>query len=280
MSFDCKNPAPPANCGKYVKAYIGNMEWAAQGILDIIKNNILTSESGPNDITKADCSCKEICDAEGKPTGCLPTGDAKVFNCKTWYDIKDLLLDVSNIPTDDQGFITLVCQTIKCFLEKTPKIHHGFATQMERFLCLTESFSTRLEAVCCTNNCPELIGDLLCLLMQILTGFISAITKAATLMYYNDCEVKQTTENKVVKSFFECMLCDFINDLCELEKLLQELSALIMALAYCDYEQCTPCYTTPSVPRKVRPMCPPNAINYGGGYPYQRPSGCGCSCKK
>ena len=83
---------------------------------------------------------------------------------------------------------------------------------------------------------------------------------------------------------FDCMVCDFVNGLCDFEKLLQELNALVVSFAVCDYHQCTPCYTAASVPRKVRLMSLHNMINYRnagyeGGYPYQCQDGCNCGCK-
>lgn len=282
MSFDCKNPAPATTCGKYIKEYIGNMEYVSQGILTIINSIILSPEDGPNDITNDKCECLPICDGTNSP--CVTESPAKVFNCQTWEEIKNSLIDESALITDTGGYIPLLCQTIKCFLEKIDKVNYGFAAQMERFLCLSESLNTRLDSVCCNGKCPDLVGDLLCLLMQILTKLISAVSKAATLMYYNDCNTDVTTGNRVIASFFECMACDFVNDLCELEKLIPEISAVVIGFATCDMQKCTPCYTAPSVPRKVRPMCPANMMNhggvYGGGYPYQHQGGCGCSCKK
>lgn len=283
MSFDCQNPAPTTTCGDYIKEYIGNMEYISQGALNIINNIILSPQGGPNDITNSSCECLPICTAGG-PTPCVTELPANVFNCQTWETAKNLLIDESTLISDTGGYIPLLIQTIKCFLEKTAKVNYGFAAQMERFLCLAESLNTRLDSVCCNNKCPDLVGDLLCLLMQILTKLISSVSKAATLMYYNDCDINVTTGNRVIASFFECMACDFVNDLCELEKLIPEISALVVGFATCDMQQCTPCYTAPSVPRKVRPMCPTNVMNYGGaysgGYPYQRQGGCGCSCKK
>lgn len=285
MSFDCQNPEPATTCGRYVTAYIGNMEFVSDGILKIINTLILSAPIVDTDITSNDsstlCKCLPICPSTGtdKPTqNCLPTQSANIFNCKTWGIIKNALIDESALPDDRGGYLPLLSQTIKCFLEQTAKVNYGFAAQMERFLCLVDSLNTRLDSVCCNNKCPDLVGDLLCLLMQILTKLISTVSKAATLMYYSDCATNVTTGNRVISSFFECMACDFVNDLCELEKLIPEISALVVGFATCDMQHCTPCYTAPSVPRKVRPICPTNAMNYGGGYPYQRQGGCGCSC--
>ncbi len=266
MAFDCKNKIVEQTCGNFVPQYIGNMEFVSERLLDVINQHILLGvEEGHNDITDVNCVCLPL----------DPTGKSRVFDCTIWATIKDLLIDVSE-ENENSGYLTLLCQTIRCFLNQTEKINHGFAAQMERFLCLVESLATRLDSVCCNNKCPELIGDLLCLLMQILTKLISSVSKAALLMYYNDCDTNAIDGNRVVSSFFECMACDFVNDLAELEKLIPEVSAIVVGFATCDMQQCTPCYTAPSVPRKVRPMCPTNMT----GYPYGRQGGCSCNCKK
>lgn len=285
MAFNCKNPDGVKACGEFVVPYLQNMGWISQQLLNIIYGKIIVQADVVNnttipigtstfvDITGSDCNCS---------TG-LETADAAVFDCKTWEAIKAILIDGSGTdPNYTPAVLPLLCQVIDCFLKNTSDINYGLAAQLERFLCLAGSLNTRLDSVCCNNKCPELIGDLLCVLMQVLTKLASAVNKASTLLYYNNCV--ETADNRVVESFFECMACDFVNDLCELEKLISEISAIVVGFATCDMKECTPCYTAPSVPRKVRPMCPANMMNngggYGGGYPYQRPSGCGCGCKK
>lgn len=78
------------------------------------------------------------------------------------------------------------------------------------------------------------------------------------------------------------MACGFVNNLCELEKLIPEIRAIVVGFATCDMQKCTHCYTEPSVPRKTGPICPQNMMsncnNYNSGYPCQ--NSCGCSCKK
>lgn len=282
MAYNCKNPDGVKACGTFVVPYLENMGWIAKELLDIIYENIIVKAdvtnnfltpigtSNFNDITGPDCKCT---------TG-LETADAAIFNCATWEEIKIKLIDGSGTDpaTATPAIIPLLCQVIDCFLKNTSEINYGLAAQLERFLCLAESLNTRLDSVCCNNKCPEIIGDLLCVLMQILTKLSSAVNKASTLLYYNNCV--ETADNRVIESFFECMACDFVNDLCELEKLLAEISAIVVGFATCDMQKCTPCYTAPSVPRKVRPMCPENMMPYGGGYnvgyPYQNKGGCGC----
>lgn len=280
MAFNCKNPDGVKACGEFVVPYLEDIGWIAQQLLDIIYENIIvkadvagntTTPIGTGtivDITGTDCVC----------SAGLDTASSAVFDCKTWEDIKTKLVDGSGSDPTSPAILPLLCQVIDCFLKNTAHINYGLAVQLERFLCIAGSLNTRLDSVCCNNKCPELIGDLLCVLMQILTKLSSAVNKASTLLYYNDCV--ETADNRVVESFFECMACDFVNDLCELEKLTSEISAIVVGFATCDMQKCTPCYTAPSVPRRVRPLCPENMMNYGGGYPYQRQGGCGCSCKK
>lgn len=281
MAFNCENSNIPVTCGNYIKEYIGNLEYVSNGILGLINTKILpldtiigsdpNKKNAPFDITSSTCVCVD-------PTT-LSKGTTTVFDCTLWETIKNSLVIVSGDSTDTQGYLVVLCQTLKCILKNTANINHGFAAQLERFTCLCESLETRLDSVCCNNKCPEIIGDLLCLLMQILTKLISAVSKAAVLVYYAECSSQPiATANKIVSSFFDCMVCDFVNDLCELEKLIPELSSIVIGFATCDIQSCTPCYTSPSAPKRVRPMCPPNTIS-GGNCRYGQASS-GCICKK
>lgn len=266
---NCNHPNFDKDCGKYVKAYLGNLEYVSDALLEIINEKILKSENG-QDVLDDECKCKDFSHYED-------TENAIVFNCDKWNEIKDKLIIVSSDESDNYGILRVLCDTIKCYLEKTYHINHAFAAQLERLHCLCESLETRLDSIVCNNKCPEIIGDLLCLLMQILTKLISVVAKVSTLIYYADCYT--THDNKVVKTFFECMLCDFINDLCELEKLIQELTSIVIGFATCDMHMCTPCFTTPCAPKKVRPICPPNLM-HGGNYGYGANHNGGCPCNK
>lgn len=273
MSFDCINPNTVENCGKYRKQYAGNLEYVTEGLLDILNKNILKDElkETPFNLLDDKCECKDFPSSDDR--------DARVFDCALWTQIKNKLIILSSDPNDKDGLLFVLDQTIKCILAKTPNINHALAVQLERFLCLVESLSTRIDSVCCNDKCPEIIGDLLCLLLQMLTELISAVSKLAVLTYYARCDVNPSTGNKVIVSLFECLLCDFINDLCELERLIPELSAIVVGFATCDMQMCTPCYTTPSTPRKVRPICPPYMMHNNGGF--NKPHHCGsCGCKK
>jgi len=163
-------------------------------------------------------------------------------------------------------------------------MNYGLKAQFERFKCLCQSLTARIEGIRCNDSCDDIIGDLLCLLIQLLTKLISAVSKAATLVYYADC-VSDTTDccRKRIVVFFECMTCDFVNDLCELEKLSNELNAILIAFIAFDMQNCTPCGTAKCAPVKQRPMCPPNMMNcgcHGHKPPYgygHKPGGCGCN---
>ncbi|MBC5997867.1 hypothetical protein EAI30_13145 [Romboutsia ilealis] len=272
MSFDCINSNTPMNCGEYKRQYVGNLEYVTEGLLYIINDKILTNElpGTPFDTTDDNCNCTTSEETDNR--------NAKVFNCVQWTQIKNDLIDINSNPNDTKGLLPILFQTIRCTLVNTPNINHAFAAQLERFLCLVESLSTRIDSVSCNNKCPEIIGDLLCLLLQILTELISAVSKLAVLIYYSGCNINASTGNKEIASLFECLLCDFINNLCELERLIPELSAIVVGFATCDMQMCTPCYTTQSTPKKLRPICPPHMMNNGG---FNRPYNCGgCCCKK
>ena len=285
--INCNNYDANNNCLTYVTGYISNFEYISQGILNIINQHILPDLNPIEYIEvlekdeEGNCVCKPICIEEDEE-GCLETADANVFNCVTWGLInKKLIVPSEEDAEEEHGFLPMLCRTLECLLKNTPNLNHGFASQLERFLCLCKSLETRLDSVCCNSKCPELIGDLLCLLMQILTKLISTITKAATLVLYSnpkpvsdECPINKRI---TISAFIECMLCDFINDLCELEQLVPELSAIVVGFATCDAQSCTPCYTASNVPRKVRPICPTNisnpGMNYKSGHGY---GGCGC----
>ncbi|RDY24984.1 hypothetical protein CHF27_001935 [Romboutsia maritimum] len=262
------------NCGKYYGEYIGNLEYVSSQLLGIINGNILPalpSTGFPVDVK----------DPRGVCVSTYTPKDSVVFDCTIWNTIKEKLINSSEESGEvaTTGILVYLCDTLDCILKRTVGLNYGFAAQLERFLCLCESLETRLDSICCNGKCPEVIGDLLCVLMQILTKLISAVSKAAVLVYYATCDINPTTGNTVIATFFECMLCDLINDLCELEKLIPELSAIVIAFATCDMQKCTPCYTAPCAPKKVRPICPPNMMHYGNnGYGQNYGGCCGSGC--
>ena len=278
MAFKCENSFIPNFCLNYVTAYINNFEYVSQGLLNIINTNLLADidSSFPDDITDDDCVCLPIC-SEVEPEGCVDVAQTNVFDCSVWDIIKAKLLLVTNESEVevDQGLLPVLCQTIQCVLHNTPNINHGFAAQLERFLCLCQSLETRIDSVCCNSKCPDLIGDLLCLLMQILTKLISSVSKVALLVQYSDPEGCTVEQSKVIATFFECMVCDFVNDLADLENFIPELSSIVVGFATCDMQMCTPCYTAKSTPAKVRPLCPISnpVMGYGG-------SKGSCPCKR
>lgn len=287
MAFNCPLAgATPTNCGNYVVGYVSNLEYVSQNLLSIINTIILPdlAGAGPYDVTDANCDCYPIC-----PTGdpnCLSTSLATVFDCTDWQQIIERLTNESTVGTE-AGLLKILSQTLKCTLGTLNNGNFGFAAQIERFLCLVDSLIIRLDSVSCNSNCPEIVGDLLCLIIEILTNLISAIAKATTLIYYYNCATSTdiSTRNKVISTFFECMACDFINDLCELERLISELSAIVVGFATCDIQRCTPCFTASSAPRKVRNICCPSNIQQskcGCSVPMLSPyqSSSGCACKK
>lgn len=275
------------SCGTYVVEYLENLECVSSGLLDIINYHILHVKSGSNDITESEYACPPVCKGY-KTTNCVKRCDAKPFDCEDWDTIKNLLSHQSTCSHYKDGYLNILSQTIKCLLGDLDNGNFGFAAQIERFLCLIDSLIIRVDSVYCNKDCPEIIGDLLCVIMQILTKLISAIAKVSTLAYYYDCATSGTVanRNKVISSFFECMSCDFINDLCELEKLIHDLRAIVVGFATCDMERCTPCYIATSAPRKVRSICcledtsktDYSSLSASMQSPYHTQGG--CSCKK
>lgn len=257
---------------KFIKEYVGNLEYVSNGLLSIINSNILIGSSPIyTPIKNTDGSCiSEVDDT-----------NITIFDCSTWQIIRNLLVVNSGSSTDPKpGFLEILCNTLDCITKNVTGLGHGLASQFERFACLCKSLRDRLDCVVCNVSCPEILGDFLCLLLQILTKLISAVSKAASLVYYADCDRTSVNANSIVVAFFDCMACDFINDLCELERLANELNAIVIGFATCNLQQCTPCYVAPSAPKKVRPTCPTNMMN--GKYDCgcrPRPS-CGCNCNK
>ncbi len=281
----CKNAPEPTDCLNYVIPYQNNFRYVSQGLLDIINAHILPDvEAIFVELVDEDCNCLPICEP-GVTTDCLPTSDeGNVFSCETWASIKKKLIIVSEDSADEAGLLPVLYRTLNCILQKKSNINYGLASQLERFLCLTHSLETRLDSVCCNSKCPELVGDLLCLLMQILTKLISAVTKTATLIYYSNPDGCELNVGITVSSFVECMVCDLVNDLHDLELLIPELSAIVVGFATCDAQACTPCYTASCAPRKVRPTCPTSAMNpamgCNPGFNTGFNKGCSCSCKR
>ena len=259
------------NCN-FIKEYIGNLEYVSNGLLSIINNNILINSKSTYTPTK---NVGENC------ISVTPNTNVTLFDCSKWKVIKNLLL-VNSEPTlassqpssqSKPGYLEILCNTLDCVIKNVDQLGHGLASQFERFACLCKSLKNRLDGLVCNTNCPDILGDFLCLLLQILTKLISAICKGLSLIYYSGC-YRSASANSVVVSFFDCMACDFINDLCALEKLTNELNPIIIGFTTCNLQQCTPCYVAPCAPKKVRPMCSLNTPNYGF-----RPN-CGCNCNK
>lgn len=258
-----------ATCGTYNQFYLENLAYVSNSLLDVIYgSNVLGVSPISHDLS----------------TSCLgsSTPPSNVFDCDDWVAIKQLLISPSDDP-DNVGYLLTLCDTLACIIENVT-MSYGLKAQFERFRCLCESIESRVDSIHCISRCEEVIGDLLCLLIQLLTKLISAVSKAATLVYYAQCANNPTNCNRSIPAFFECMTCDFVNDLCELEKLVPELSAIVMAFIACDMQNCTPCGTAACAPVKPRPICPPNMMhgcchgsrpNYGHGQ-----NSCGCGCNK
>lgn len=256
---------------QFIKEYIGNLEYVSNGLLSIINTNILIGSSPIyTPVKNTDGSCIPL----------LPNTDVTLFDCSKWQIIKNLLVVNSGTNTAPKpGYLEILCDTLDCITKNVTGLGHGLASQFERFACLCKSLRDRLDCIVCNASCPEILGDFLCLLLQILTKLISAISKGASLVYYADCDRTSATAHSIVVAFFDCIACDFVNDLCELERLANELNAIVIGFATCNLQQCTPCYVAPCAPKKVRPTCPTNNMNDGYGRPRQNCCNCNKGCK-
>lgn len=257
-----------ATCNFFPKEYIDELRYVSTNLLGIINTQILIgSDLGDGIVT---------CNAPNNQP-------ATVFDCDRWVIIKDLLISSSDEP-DNTGFLLTLERTLNCIIGDVTAVPMslGLRAQFERFRCLVQAIESRIDSIHCISTCEEVIGDLLCLLIKLLTQLISAVSKAATLVYYAQCAnstITGTNGNTSVLVFFECIACDFINDLCELENLLKELNDIIIAFVACDMQNCTPSGTAAScTPQKHRHMYPYNMIyksNYGRGQ-----NSCGCGYNK
>lgn len=247
--------------------YVRNLNYVSTQLLLIINTNILIGSQS---------TYLKVTDDNGD---CNPPDNENItkFGFNEWKIIQNKLL--VEAAAGQPGLLIILEDTLDCISKNITDLGYGLQSQFERFECLVNSLKERLECISCGFECEEVVGDFLCLLLQILTKLISAIAKAASLVYYADCREQK---DKLSVSFFECIACDFINDLCDLEKLINELTAIIVAFATCNLQQCTPCYVAPCAPKKVRPVCPPHMMKDGYGYGYKPKHGgsCGCSCNK
>lgn len=256
----------------YAKLYVNNLTYVSSELLDIINEKILVqSYSSFNSVKDENGFCSVLIQ---------PPETFNPFSCSDWDTIKTLLLTDSG--EGAPGYLTMLCETLDCILTRVGCLDYGLKSQFERFKCLCNSLKAKLLCICCHDSCKDILGDFLCLLLQIFTQLISAISKAASIVLY--CECAKTECKVVAESFFNCIVCDFVNDLCELDKLVNELSSIVVAFSICDSPICTPCYTATCAPRKVRPVCPPNLVHGGPKPPYGQMGthhgGCGCkTCK-
>lgn len=249
-------------CGGFPRNYLLNLQNVSRGLLSTINQGILTEVS-------SDSVNLTVC-RPGIPDPVTPP------TCSTWVDIQDSLISTSDDP-DEQGYLVTLERTIYCIIQTQTNLGFALRAQFERFLCIIRSIESRIDSIHCIDKCKELIGDLFCLLIQLLLQLISVVTEAATLVYFADCA--NNTGEKTTATLFECIACDFVNELCTLEKLLPELSSIVIAFISCDMECCTPCYTASSAPVKNRPLCPPDMMHNPRSNPYHG-HGCNCGCKK
>ncbi|MGL4913494.1 MAG: hypothetical protein ACRC3Y_13805 [Romboutsia sp.] len=199
-----------------------------------------------------------------------PTSVATPFDCSEWEKIKQLLISYADTTILPPGILDNLYTTIGHILDDTTvcNLNYGYAAQLERLKCIIDSIRIRLTSVACNSYCSDIVGDLLCFLMGLLTQLITVVAKLSTLTYFACCT------DKISVSFFNCLVCEFINDICNLESMVPELSALVVSFASCDSNQvCTPCYTASCAPKKVRRV---NSCVKTTYVPYVHPTNCGC----
>lgn len=249
-------------CETFPNKYIKNLKYITTSLQSIIDNHILI-DSGPAE----------------SPSNCdTSTPPAKIFDCEQWCKIRALLSNPDCEPTDTVNYLQALIDTLDCILGNVDSLDYDIKAQIKRFKCVVNYLRVRINSICCVEeqSCQDIVGDLLCVLMQVLTTLISATSKIATIVYYANCA---KSGNRVASVFINCLICDFVNDVCELERLLEELMAISNAFNSCFMDSCTPCTISPCAPPKRRPMCPPSIMNnpkpqFSG---YKRP-GCGCDC--
>ncbi len=245
---------------QFPKNFVDELRWVSEKLLSVINVDILIG-SGPGD-GSIDCN--------------LP-GNTNItsFDCGKWCSIRAILSNPACQDTNEDYLQDLI-DALHCVLSNVD-LDYGIKAQIKRFKCLVEILKVRINSIACVAQCEDIIGDLLCILIQVLTALISAVSKVATMVYYADCY----DESRIAKSFIDCISCDFVNDLCELERLLDELIAVANAFNVCFMDSCTPCTVAPSVPPKRRPVCPPPMMHGGHHGPKSQYNGSckpGCGC--
>lgn len=200
-----------------------------------------------------------------------PTSLSTPFNCSTWENIKHSLVSYVDDDVIPPGYLDKLYNTIDDILNNTSvcNLSYGYAAQLERLQCVVNALRIRLISVACNSNCPDVVGDLLCFLVSFLNQLINVVNKLSTLTYYACCT------DTVSTSFFNCLVCEFVNDITDLDSFISELSALVVAFASCDIQSnCSPCYTAQCAPKKTRKVvmqtqaqyipCTPQNMNQSG----------------
>lgn len=248
---------PTVTSCTYNPTNVERLTFISQGLLDIVNKKIIELPT---------------------TTTLPPTSIATTFNCTTWENIKHSLVSYVDDEIIPPGYLDNLYTTIGNILNDTSvcNLSYGYSAQLERLQCVVNALRIRLVSVACNSNCPDVVGDLLCFLVTFLNQLINVVNKLSTLTYYACCT------DKVSTSFFNCLVCEFVNDITDLDSFVSELSAIVVAFASCDIQNnCSPCYTAKCAPKKTRKIvmqtqtqyipCPPQNMNILGN------NSCGCN---
>lgn len=157
------------------------------------------------------------------------------FDCSDWANVKNDLINTTD------GALVLFQQGINLILNPVTPIQgcslkYAYAAQLERLSCILSLLINRVESVYCNINCPEIMGKFLCLLVRTLTELLDLSIKLTTLTNYQCCT------DLISSTFFNCLVCYFVDDITELENLIRELNDIISDFVNCNMDSCSPCY--------------------------------------
>ena len=162
----------------------------------------------------------------------------------TCIDIEGVVGTIIDISTD---LIEFINNTIIPDEENRDLVNHTYIAQLQRLVCILELLISKLESFSCTENCPDLLEELLCILTQILNLLFDLFANIAFLDLYRDASI-----------FFECLLCNVIDEIANLEDLVKDLVCILMSLLSCDLDNCTPCYVATNSGKRPTPRPPIN----------------------
>ena len=114
--------------------------------------------------------------------------------------------------------------------------NYGYLAQLERFKCILKNIKKLIcQLGClCLKKC-ELTAQLLCVLYEILELLQNIISKIVNIECI--CESCLCCKEEIL----ECMLCNLVNVIGDLEERTQELAHIVLELTMKNIINCTPC---------------------------------------